>query len=749
MKKVTKLFWALLIPFIVVVSGCDLIGNNARTGTLSLNFDTQKQKAFFGPILEIANYTLDGVGPGGKSITETWVASSSHTISNLVSGTWSFSVTGIDSDSITIARADFDIEIRPGITTEKTLALGPVEDGQGTVSMSVDWSDLGTTLASPALSIEYEKVSNEETGSILATISGTTATATAPMDAGYYLLYVKLMDGTTEKYVWNPQALRIAAEKTTSVELKCDATVSPGGDADMEFDGESTKVEYIDFHDKSTVTVKLKNVSSGSMYLNKANNSSSSVAAGDTGNVLNVTTPLKSKEYSPNLKNAKASVTSGGALLFDKTEAQNFVPPPTRELLKKPGARTIRIGDRDTNLVAGTSMRNFWVESASGDWIQEPTRLMAIADIVYIWIPDKYFSNSSTKKNDNLVTQAQIDLLKDKFNGPTSYNGTEGIRALVSTIFSTENGGEPGGDGGIDHDQHIHILLYDIDYDYTSTQTGGTLGYFWAKDEYPDSQMQQWGMRSNEAEIFYLDVHFLDYGPMMMVSCLAHEYQHMINFNQKTLLRNVSSVPTWFNEMCSLVAEDFVGQSVGIPEEDTPRSRIRRFNSSYYDSGVVDWLEGSNVLKSYASAYVFGAFLARNFGGATLFHDMVCSSAVGTEAVTNSVVKLGTAGSFGGAFLDYATAFVFDDSQTPSIYAFPELNTIYNGIEYSLPAFSLYDYSPNPTAFGPQVQTPLRPYGNALYTSPTWTNLSDNSIITLQKPNNANVNFVLMYKQDQ
>ena len=125
-------------------------------------------------------------------------------------------------------------------------------------------------------------------------------------------------------------------------------------------------------------------------------------------------------------------------------------------------------------------------------------------------------------------------------------------------------------------DQHILIFIYDIDGDYTSTQSSGMVGYFWAKDEYLDASVAP-TYRSNQAELFYLDAYFADLDADLSTSTLAHEYQHMIQFNQKKLLRGVEA-STWFDEMCSMASEDFVGQTLGIPDSASPRSRIPQFN---------------------------------------------------------------------------------------------------------------------------------------------------------------------------
>jgi len=510
-----------------------------------------------------------------------------------------------------------------------------------------------------------------------------------------------------------------------------------GGTADFDFDLSTQSVMRLDFGAKDTVSVKLVNVPAGRLYLGKANISRSVTAATVTGLVSSFAAG-RAMAVERN-----AAALPGGRLMDDE-RTRGFTPPPgVKPKALVPAARVIQFGDTNPALAVGSSTRQFWVENAAGTWVQLTATLRAASATAYIWIPSGYFSNLSNLGNDNLLNQTQIDTLEAKFSGasPTTSNG---IRALVSNIFSTENGGEVGGDGGIDGDQHIHILLYDIGGDYVSNQNHGTMGFFWAKDEYSDASVQP-TYRSNEAELFYLDVYFADVDPDMMISTLAHEYQHMINFNQKTLLHTLTSA-TWFDEMCSMASEDFVAASLDLPDGATPRSRIPQFNNSYYQSGVTDWLAGdTEALKSYASDYVFGAYLSRNYGGAALFRDIVVSSTVDEEAVTAALQKLGTGTSFEAVFRSYSPTFVFGNPAPSGAYSFPALASTLNGITYTLPAFTLGDYSPNLALFLPTQQTALRPYGHSIHSATAWIDPAESTVITVQKPTSSTVQMELMF----
>ena len=101
----------------------------------------------------------------------------------------------------------------------------------------------------------------------------------------------------------------------------------------------------------------------------------------------------------------------------------------------------------------------------------------------------------------------------------------------------------------------ITILLFDIDGNNFNLGSGYTAGYFWSKDNFLSGSSNF----SNERLMFYIDApvfgapdggtwDITDYYPSEQISTLAHEFQHMINFYQKTVLHSFS-YPDQRNEL--------------------------------------------------------------------------------------------------------------------------------------------------------------------------------------------------------
>ena len=250
---------------------------------------------------------------------------------------------------------------------------------------------------------------------------------------------------------------------------------------------------------------------------------------------------------------------------------------------------------------------------------------------------------------------------------------------------------------------------------------------------------------------------------------LSDLYQHMINFNMKSVRLGLRSA-TWFNEMCSMVAEDLVLGNIGLdPVLDGPQSRLDVFAYHYAESGVRDWLNNDDdtVLKSYAGAFAFGAYLARNFGGAGFFHELLHNDMVNEAAIDAAMAAPGALGNgqgFSQELLRYGEALALTASpagegirsMNRQVSSFVADGPAGDGISYtSLPIklaeIRQYDLVTQSgtnqlgmRSYLPAQELALRPYGNAIHTQDSWTNISGDLSIVLEAPGNSAVRFYLI-----
>ena len=339
---------------------------------------------------------------------------------------------------------------------------------------------------------------------------------------------------------------------------------------------------------------------------------------------------------------------------------------------------------------------------------------------LYIWVADADWKDNGN--GDSKVTPDMVEIMADKFLG-TGENGN--IYSHVTGIFG-EEWGEIDDSRFINMTDEIHILLYNIDGSACDPNTGGILGYFWSRDNYTSGVFSN----SNEKIMFYMNACLYasangawsqdDFWPRQMFSTLAHELQHMIHFYQKSVINYVDSgrirqSDTWIDEMCSLMAEDFVADTLGIegPRGVDPgdgdydysagssgnlSGRLPRFNRYNYIS-LTSW---RGEFEDYSVSYAFGAYLARNYGGAELFREIVQNSRTNylaiTEAITSTDEKVNEI-SLAKLMRDWGAAVVLsnitEDLPDTGRYVYNTggaFDSMINGNEYSLGSINLYNY---------------------------------------------------------
>ena len=439
-----------------------------------------------------------------------------------------------------------------------------------------------------------------------------------------------------------------------------------------------------------------------------------------------------------------SGITPSGFIREDFIPARDFKPPFFAGVGSGRSAMAATVASEPMKSVTpitpteGVTEKALWVDVPastagaielfvnSSKYTKRRATLQAVGTNCYIWVLNDNFSDSTA--SGDKITQEEAKSLADKFD--TIYEpiqevfGTESNEIISTNGFYTIS------------DTKVNIVVYDIEDDYTPNQNSGTAGYFWPKDYYTatekPSNRDDVLPLSNEGKYFYVDSGFLNKYPNMIYSTLAHEFQHMINFGQKTMKSmktatkqsDIVSSSTWSNEMMSMVCEDMIQDYLDIDLLDSPIERLLEFAQGYYLSGLTDWLPGNDVAYSYAGAYAFGAYLARNYGGTSLIKQIATNQYVDQQAITQALQAIGKNESFETVFKKYPQALVLDNAPKGA----PSFNKSVQGIGGGMmPALNLftmvaqddrgntYSFKPTllPTNAGNRVN--LRPYGFTLH----------------------------------
>lgn len=323
-------------------------------------------------------------------------------------------------------------------------------------------------------------------------------------------------------------------------------------------------------------------------------------------------------------------------------------------------------------------------------FVQKSATLRAVGTYCYVWVVDDFYSSTAGEnKVDSAIAKEYADAFDKMYPMITNVFGNESDEIYYYYDWrNMENYSSTG--------TKINIVVYDIGNDYSlpENQQCGIVGYFYAKD-YIYNYSEK-GVTSNNGKYFYIDSEYANSSFDTTISTLAHEFQHMVNYNQKTVLNDGLTSGQWYNEMLSMLCEDMMQEHLGIKDEDSPKERTTTFNAYYYYSGISEY-NSNNQICSYATAFSFGSFIARNFGGAELVQKISKNSYVDNDSITNAVNSLnGTNYTYDDLFEKYLLALFGNSTYTHNKDA--DCTLKYNSgdyssapYEYPMTAYDIFD----------------------------------------------------------
>jgi hypothetical protein len=209
---------------------------------------------------------------------------------------------------------------------------------------------------------------------------------------------------------------------------------------------------------------------------------------------------------------------------------------------------------------------------------------------------------------------------------------------------------------GIDNNLKITVLLTPM-----SNNVGG---YFRGDDEQPRTAIAD----SNQREMVYLNTDFV--ARYHAKEFLAHEFQHLINYNQKTFTRGVAE-EVWLNELLSEVAPTIAGLHDTLRSNTNLADRKQVFLANPGES-FIDW---HNAVEDYAAVNVLGHYLLDRYGEG-LFTALEQSTQTGIAALNEALARVGAGETFDEVFRDWTIAVLINDcSVGPSqAYCYTNMN---------------------------------------------------------------------------
>jgi len=291
----------------------------------------------------------------------------------------------------------------------------------------------------------------------------------------------------------------------------------------------------------------------------------------------------------------------------------------------------------------------FWVDADTigqkTDFIIDPSyspsnqnkisaTLRKVSSHLYFYFDDNWWNNLNPQEVKNME-----DIMIDLSN---EFDST--IYPKATALYGTE------WNPGIDRDSKITLLFYQMKEEMK--------GYFRNTDEYEKIVAPL----SNQREILYLNVDNI-YSPLLN-EFLAHEFSHLIMFNQKER-KYGKSEEVWLNE----ARAEYLITYLGYNQKD----------NSYLDKRIKDFLEKpsdsltqwDNEAYDYGIINMFVHYLVDQYGVEVLT-ESIKTNKTGVESIDYVLNSLGKQKTFADIFTDWAIASYLNDCSYSQRYCYKD-----------------------------------------------------------------------------
>ncbi len=289
----------------------------------------------------------------------------------------------------------------------------------------------------------------------------------------------------------------------------------------------------------------------------------------------------------------------------------------------------------------GSQQTSFFIDPTYDltDRAQLTATLIRITPNLYFYL-DNIWWNSLDFTGQSTVKSALQDLGNEFDNV---------IYPQLTTTFGSE--WKP----GIDNDDHITILFHPM-----KNNTGG---YTNTADEYLRLQ----NIFSNERELIYLNSNFLITD--LVKSYLAHEFMHLITFNQKEK-RLAKAEETWLNEARADYAPTLLGYDANYQNSNL-RKRVQTFLVSPTNP-LTEWQKTD---ADYGALNLFTVYLVENYGVDVLVNSLK-SDKTGIGSLDEALFNAGFQEDFSDIFTNWTIAVALNNCQTSELYCYNNPNLI-------------------------------------------------------------------------
>lgn len=264
--------------------------------------------------------------------------------------------------------------------------------------------------------------------------------------------------------------------------------------------------------------------------------------------------------------------------------------------------------------------------------------------------------------SDNSAIYLDIDTYPEIKDNEAFLPALERLRQNFDDIIAPIDRYYFGDESNIDGIKQVIILMSPVVNNIDTGGMGKILGFFYAGDLTPDEGDFP---SSNETEIMYIAIPDSGFTPGLTAQSeiidycvdsifhgtLAHEFQHMINFNQHVLVSKGKSEEIWLNEGLSHLAEDLTGYGLG---------NIGRVTTFFNSTDTYPLATKNDSTGTRGASYLFLRYLHDRFdpdSSGYYLRQISSSKRRGTENISNALSI-----DFNTVFTDWLAALALSNS---------------------------------------------------------------------------------------
>jgi hypothetical protein len=263
--------------------------------------------------------------------------------------------------------------------------------------------------------------------------------------------------------------------------------------------------------------------------------------------------------------------------------------------------------------------------------------LVKTTNQLYFYVEKQWWDSQTFAKQSEIL--ANLNNLSQEFE--------QRIYPILTSVLGSE--WKP----GVDSDDRITVLFEAI-----NSNEGG---YFRTTDEYLKLQLPD----SNERDMVYLSLDHITDSQLKVL--LAHEFVHLITFNQKNKIFGVED-DTWLNEARADYSSTILGYDDNYSGSNL-QARVKDFVLNPSDS-LTEWL---GTKYDYASVSLFTHYLVDHYG-VTILVDSLKSRYTGIDSINYALQKNGSKDVFGKVFTNWTIASFLNNCSVGQSYCYLNQN---------------------------------------------------------------------------